>query len=181
VTFEPGDLVWIHLHKDRFPKKRKSKLMPRGDGPFRVLAKINDNAYKIELPEEYGVSTTFNVADLTPFFGLEDSESSRSTPFQEGEDDEDIPTMHDLSHVNHPPSNLKDTIQGPLTRSHTKKLQEQVNSFLINFNFNTSENVILPKCSMLIIIRNTYEEKDEIDHEDWPNKEESNQHVRTPD
>ena len=86
-----------------------------------MLAKINDNAYKIELPEEYGVSTTFNVADLTPFFGLEDSESSRSTLFQEGEDDEDIPTMHDLSHVNHPPSNLKDTIQGPLTRSHASE------------------------------------------------------------
>jgi len=28
VTFEPGDLVWILLHKDRFPQKRKSKLMP---------------------------------------------------------------------------------------------------------------------------------------------------------
>jgi hypothetical protein len=49
VTFEPGDLVWIHLRKDRFPKKCKSKLMPRGDSPFRVLSKINDNAFKIDL------------------------------------------------------------------------------------------------------------------------------------
>ena len=34
---------------------------------------------------------------------------------------------------------------------------------------------------MLNVIRNTYEEKDETDHEDRPNKAESNQHVRTPD
>ena len=83
VTFEPGDLVWVHLRKDRFLEKCKSKLMPRGDGPFKVLSKINDNAYKIDLAEDYGVSTSFNVADLTPFFGLEESES-RTTPFQEG-------------------------------------------------------------------------------------------------
>jgi hypothetical protein len=89
VTFEHGDFVWVHLHKEHFPEKRKSKLMPRGDGPFRVLAKINDNAYKIEFPKYYGVSTTFNVADLTPYFGPEESES-RTTPFQEGEDDEEI-------------------------------------------------------------------------------------------
>jgi len=87
--------------------------------------------------------------------------------------DDDIPTMHDLSHVNHPPSNLKDTIQEPLTRSRAKKLQEQVNSFLIDINFNISENVILPKCSMLIVIRNTHEENDEMDHEDRPSMEES--------
>ncbi|XP_025791789.1 uncharacterized protein LOC112872970, partial [Panicum hallii] len=47
VTFQPGDLVWLHLRKDRFPQQRKSKLSPRGDGPFKVLQKINDNAYKI--------------------------------------------------------------------------------------------------------------------------------------
>ena len=28
LTFEPGDLVWLHLRKDRFPELRKSKLMP---------------------------------------------------------------------------------------------------------------------------------------------------------
>ena len=50
VVFQPGDLVWIHLKKERFPSKRKTKLMPRVDGPFEVLERINDNAYKVDLP-----------------------------------------------------------------------------------------------------------------------------------
>lgn len=32
-----------------------------------MLERINDNAYKIELPGHYNVSATFNVADLSPF------------------------------------------------------------------------------------------------------------------
>ncbi|XP_071939935.1 uncharacterized protein [Coffea arabica] len=54
LVFEPGDWVWIHMRKERFPVKRRSKLLPRGDGPFQVLERINDNAYKLELPGEYG-------------------------------------------------------------------------------------------------------------------------------
>ncbi|KAK1604031.1 hypothetical protein QYE76_027704 [Lolium multiflorum] len=70
MLFKPGDMVWVHFRKDRFPKLRKSKLLPRGAGPYKVLAKINDNAYSIDLPlDEFGVSNSFNVVDLTPYDG----------------------------------------------------------------------------------------------------------------
>jgi len=65
MVFKPGDWVWIHLRKNRFPSKRKSKLQERGDVPFKVLERINNNAYKIDLPLDYGVSNTFNITDLT--------------------------------------------------------------------------------------------------------------------
>jgi len=72
------------LRKDRFPDLRKSKLMPRAAGPFKVDEKINDNAYKLELPPEFGVSPTFNISDLKPYLGEEDELESRTTPIQEG-------------------------------------------------------------------------------------------------
>ena len=68
VAFKEGDLVWIHLRKELFPSKRSSKLMPRANGPFRVLQRIGENAYKIELPGDYEVSATFNVSDLSPYY-----------------------------------------------------------------------------------------------------------------
>jgi hypothetical protein len=51
VQFPPGDLVWLHLRKDMFSELRKSKLMPRADDPFKIIEKINDNAYKLELSQ----------------------------------------------------------------------------------------------------------------------------------
>ena len=59
-----GDLVWIHLIKERFPQLRKNKLMPRAAGPFPIIAKLGDNAFKAELPVEYNISNTFNIGDL---------------------------------------------------------------------------------------------------------------------
>ncbi|GMI79947.1 hypothetical protein HRI_001664000 [Hibiscus trionum] len=67
VVFELGDWVWLHMRKERFLAQWKSKLMPRGDGPFQVVKRINDNAYQLDLPGEFNVSATFNVVDLSPF------------------------------------------------------------------------------------------------------------------
>ena len=90
IIFEERDLVWLHLRKDRFPTQRKSKLSPRGDGPFQVLKRVNNNAYKLDLPLEYGVQDTFNVIDLSPFVGTNEDEDDmdlRTNPFQGGGDD----------------------------------------------------------------------------------------------
>jgi hypothetical protein len=83
--------------------------MSRADGPFMILEKINDNAYKLELPLEFGVSPTFNISDLRPYLGEENEVLSRMTSIQEGEDDEDITMLATTI-----PS-IK--LQGPIMRS----------------------------------------------------------------
>jgi hypothetical protein len=72
-------LVWLHLRKEQFPDLRKSKLMPRADDRFRVLEKINENAYKLDLPTDFGVSPTFSIVDLKPYLGEEDELELRMT------------------------------------------------------------------------------------------------------
>jgi hypothetical protein len=71
--------------------------MFRADGPFKILEKINDNAYKLELPPEFEVSPTSNISDLQPYLGEEDELLSRMTSNQEGEDDEDISTSDTIT------------------------------------------------------------------------------------
>jgi len=88
VEYQPRDLIWLHLRKERFPIRRKSKLMARGDGPFKVLAKVGTNAYKLELPGDMAISSTFNVGDLSPFVEDDiDFRDLRANPFKGGEDD----------------------------------------------------------------------------------------------
>ena len=41
--------------------------MPRGDGPFQVIKRINDNAYELDMPNTYLGSNSFNVTYLNPF------------------------------------------------------------------------------------------------------------------
>jgi len=119
VVFQPGDWVWVHMRKDRFHNQRKSKLQPCGDDPFQVLQRINDNAYKIDLPSEYGVSATFNVADLTLF---DTDFDSRSNPFKErGDEDRPRNTSKDPLHVPN----------APMTRSKTKALKEALNALVL--------------------------------------------------
>jgi hypothetical protein len=83
--------------------------MSRVDGPFKILEKINDNVYKLELPSKFRVSPTFNISDLRPYLGEEDEVPSRTMSIQEGEDDEDVTTLDTTT-----PSI---ELQGPIMRS----------------------------------------------------------------
>jgi hypothetical protein len=88
--------------------------MSRAADPFKILAKINDNAYKLELPSEFGVSPSFNILDLQPHLGEEHEMPSRTTSMQEGEDNEDINTLAAII-----PSI---EIVGPIKRSRAQQL-----------------------------------------------------------
>ena len=57
-------------------------------------------------------------------------------------------------------------IDGPITRSRAKKLQQEVHALLCEIHFNINENYILPKCCTLIVHRYIEEEKEESDHEE---------------
>ncbi|XP_022891978.1 uncharacterized protein LOC111406839 [Olea europaea var. sylvestris] len=122
VTFESGDWVWVHFRKERFSGQRKSKLLPRGDGPFQVLEKINDNTYKLDLSGEHNISTTFNVSDLSLF---DASTDSRMNPFEEGGNDV---SQGPQASKSSPTSSLKkDPLiveGGPMTRARTKQVKE---------------------------------------------------------
>ena len=148
LILEPGDLVWLHLRKDRFPELRKSKLMPRADGPFKVMQRINENAYKLDLPADFGVSPTFNIADLKPYLGEEDELESRMTQIQEREDDEDINTDHTSTPSTPTPA-------GPITRARARKLNHQVSSFLSS----CPSCLDLGDTCTLVLIRNQGEDR----------------------
>jgi hypothetical protein len=110
-------VIWFGCisDKNKFPDLRKSKLMPRADGPFKVLEKINENAYKLDLPIDLGVSPTFNIVDWKPYLGEEDELKSRMTQMQEGEHDLDVNTS-DTTAPTH------NQISGPITRACARQL-----------------------------------------------------------
>jgi len=84
--FKLGDIVWLYLKKERFPSRRKNKLMARGDGLYKVVQKVGENVYKIELSGDMQISATFNVVDLTPYLEENDEhdEYLKANPLQGG-------------------------------------------------------------------------------------------------
>jgi len=65
-----------------------------------------------------------------------------------------------------PTPTLVQVIDGPVTPSRAKKLQQEVHRLLCEIHFNINENYILPKCCTLIVLRYIEEEKDESDPEE---------------
>ncbi|PKU67185.1 hypothetical protein MA16_Dca013609 [Dendrobium catenatum] len=88
--FSIGDLVMVRIRKERFPPGTYSKLMRRKIGPIPITAKINDNAYIVDLPADYNMSSTFNVSDIWAYSPPDDAvvinSSSESSSTEAGED-----------------------------------------------------------------------------------------------
>ena len=75
-------------------------------------------------------------------------------------------TLQPLSHTTstqvQPTSSQTQFFDGPITRSRAKKLQQEVHALLYEFHLNTNENFMLPKSCMLILLRFTKEEGQNI-------------------
>jgi hypothetical protein len=67
---------------------------------------------------DFGVSPTFNIADLKSYLGEEDELESRTTQMQEGEDDVDINTSDTFTPTHN-------QISGLITWAHARQLNNQ--------------------------------------------------------
>ena len=64
--FRPGDQVWLlrrHIKTTRLSDKLDAKKL----GPYRILERIGENAYKLDLPKETRIHRVVNVSLLEKF------------------------------------------------------------------------------------------------------------------
>ena len=89
-----------------------------------MLARINDNVYKIDLPCEYNISATFNVSDLSLF---DFDSDSKTNPLEEGANNVSTTMVHCKR------NGTKDELATPnglVTRSRVKKFKEALQSYI---------------------------------------------------
>ncbi|KAI3758531.1 hypothetical protein L6452_06096 [Arctium lappa] len=168
VVFKPGDWVWVHLRKERFPASRKTKLHPRGDGPFQVMERINDNAYKLDLPGEYGISATFNVTHLSPFV-FDEGVDSRTNHAEEGGNDGDQRRKNEEHELNFHKDGFKQSssenafeyMVGPMTRARSKRMKEGLNQFIKETQAQEESKLqeVKPKIMTILLIKDGAHDK----------------------
>ena len=69
LEFNKGDYVIIQIRPKQFPPGVVKKLTAHSADPFKILKKINPNAYVIDLPPDFRNSSTFTISDLVTYKG----------------------------------------------------------------------------------------------------------------
>ena len=81
----------VFLWREQYHVGTYSKLNSKKYGPYRIVKKINDNAYVVALLDSMGISKTFNLADIFSYYSSEEPmypdipTNSRSSFSQVGE------------------------------------------------------------------------------------------------
>ena len=65
-SFQVGDQVWLYIRKDRMRGEGK-KLKPIRYGPFKILEKIGENAFHLDLPAYMHIYSVVNADSLRLF------------------------------------------------------------------------------------------------------------------
>jgi len=63
-SFNVGDYIIVQIRPKRFLPGTVKKLHARNARHFKILNKLNDNTYVIDLSKDFGISYTFNVENL---------------------------------------------------------------------------------------------------------------------
>ncbi|WVZ89345.1 hypothetical protein U9M48_035766 [Paspalum notatum var. saurae] len=87
VMFSPGQWVWlrlIHRPAASLDVRGRSKLGPRFYGPFKILERIGQVAYRLELLATARIHDVFHVGLLMPYRGPEPTQQSSLPPIHHG-------------------------------------------------------------------------------------------------
>ena len=97
-TFDVGDLVLLSMENMKTLRPSK-KLDYRNSGPFKILAKISDHAYQLEIPPEWHRFDIFPVSLLRPYTPSPfPTQSSEPSPLPPALDNDDSIPVYRISH-----------------------------------------------------------------------------------
>ena len=84
--FEVGDLVYSRIQPYKQPslkKKGVEKLKPRFSGPYKIIRKVGEVAYELELPQESKIHNMFHVSSLKKTLGQHIASSTELPPLDD--------------------------------------------------------------------------------------------------
>jgi len=69
--FKQGDMIMVYLMRERIPAETYNNVKPKKYGSFKIVNKISDNSFVVDLSSDMVMSKIFNVADLREYHSTE--------------------------------------------------------------------------------------------------------------